>query len=115
VSKVGPSITSLDLRHVNMTMYTALMRQTDVFATYHALEYLKIDITEGVWNWQGGGSPAMGASSFFFFPSLGFPSVKRFELVVCDRTLDLPDSGPLDLVHLNLLTELTIIVHPRFV
>ncbi|KAJ6613756.1 hypothetical protein B0H10DRAFT_2047394 [Mycena sp. CBHHK59/15] len=108
VSTVGPAIASLDLRHVNHTMFTALISQTDVFASYHALEHLKIDITEGVWDWGGGGSPAMGATPAFNFSCLGFPSVERFELVVCDMTLHGSQTGALDLVHCNLLMELSI-------
>ncbi|KAJ7139128.1 hypothetical protein C8R44DRAFT_975076 [Mycena epipterygia] len=89
-------------------MFTVLTARTEVFASYHALEHLKIDITEGVWDWTGGGSPSMGASSDFQFPRLGFPSVKHFELVVCDRTLGNPRTGPLNLVHSKLFTELSI-------
>ncbi|KAJ7704193.1 hypothetical protein B0H14DRAFT_740073 [Mycena olivaceomarginata] len=50
ISTVGPNIISLDFRHVNKTMFTALANNTDVFASYHNLEHLKIDITEGVWD-----------------------------------------------------------------
>ncbi|KAJ7671836.1 hypothetical protein B0H17DRAFT_1084803 [Mycena rosella] len=77
-STVGPLIISLDLRNINQTMFAALTGQTDVFASYHALEQLKLDITEG--------------------------------LIVCDKTLQESQKGPLDLVHCNLLTELSIIV-----
>ncbi|KAJ7455449.1 hypothetical protein FB451DRAFT_1184234 [Mycena latifolia] len=78
-------------------MFTALTNNTDVFASYHNLEHLKIDITEGVWDWNGNGSPAMGATPGFTFPFLGFPS-----------TLTGSAHGPLDLVDRNLLTSLTI-------
>ncbi|KAJ7812585.1 hypothetical protein B0H14DRAFT_2856669, partial [Mycena olivaceomarginata] len=44
----------------------------------------------------------------FRFPFLGFPSVRRFELIVCDQTLTGSAHGPLDLVDRNLLTSLTI-------
>ncbi|KAJ6521106.1 hypothetical protein B0H19DRAFT_83577, partial [Mycena capillaripes] len=108
LSTVGPKITSLNLRYVNQTMFTALTSRTDLFASYHALEHLKIDLTEGVWDWGGGGSPAMGASAAFTFPCLGFPSVERFELIVCDKTLSGPHKGPLNLVHCRLLMELSI-------
>ncbi|KAJ7474261.1 hypothetical protein FB451DRAFT_1248447 [Mycena latifolia] len=108
LATIGSSIESLDLRHVNQTMFTALMSQTDVFASYHALEHLRMDITEGVWDWNGGGSPAMGATPDFKFSCMRFPSVKRFELVVCDQTLYRSRTGPLDLVYRNLLTELSI-------
>ncbi|KAJ7455464.1 hypothetical protein FB451DRAFT_1277908 [Mycena latifolia] len=108
ISTVGPKITSLHFRHVNKTMFTALTNNTDVFASYHNLEHLKIDITEGVWDWNGNGSPAMGATPGLTFPFLGFPSVRRFELIVCDQTLTGSAHGPLDLVDRNLLTSLTI-------
>ncbi|KAJ7083247.1 hypothetical protein C8R44DRAFT_822601 [Mycena epipterygia] len=104
----GPSIASLELRHVNRTMFTILAGQSEVFASYHALEHLKIDITEGVWDWDGAGSPQMGPSSSFQFPRLVFPAVKRFELVVCDATLHHVKTGPLDLVHSRLLRELSL-------
>ncbi|KAJ7751002.1 hypothetical protein DFH07DRAFT_1033979 [Mycena maculata] len=113
LSTIGPTIASLELRHVNYTMFTALKGHTDVFASYRVLEHLKIDITEGVWDWNGGGSPAIGASPAVIFPRLGFPSVKRFELVECDQTLRNSQTGPLDLVHCNLLTELSIDVRDR--
>ncbi|KAJ7661250.1 hypothetical protein B0H17DRAFT_1144687 [Mycena rosella] len=71
--------------------------------------HLRMHITEGVWDWGGGGSPAIGASSAFEISVHGFPSVKRFELVACDKTLHGSRTGPLNLVHcessaLSLLT-----------
>ncbi|KAJ7779008.1 hypothetical protein B0H16DRAFT_802406 [Mycena metata] len=108
LSSVGHKIKSLDLRHVNQTMFTALTHQTDVFASYHNLEDLRLDITDGVWDWDGGGSPAMGPGPGFTFPFLGFPSLKQFELIVCDKTLTGSTRGPLNLVHCNVLTSLTI-------
>jgi hypothetical protein len=56
LSTIGAKMTSLNLRHVNHTMFVALTRRTELFATYQALEHLKIDITEGVWDWDDGGS-----------------------------------------------------------
>ncbi|KAJ7704192.1 hypothetical protein B0H14DRAFT_3028984, partial [Mycena olivaceomarginata] len=44
----------------------------------------------------------------FTFPFLGFPSVRRFELIVCDQTLTGSARGPLDLVDRKLLRSLTI-------
>ncbi|KAJ7644412.1 hypothetical protein FB45DRAFT_897846 [Roridomyces roridus] len=107
-STVGPTISSLELRHVNHTMLNSLKEHSSEFSSYDALEDLKIDITEGVWDWQGGGSPAMGPSPDFDFPCLGFPSVKRFELVVSDKTLQQSQLGPLNLINCNSLTELVI-------
>ncbi|KAJ7159541.1 hypothetical protein C8R46DRAFT_1354248 [Mycena filopes] len=108
ITTVGPNLTSLELRRVNQTMFAALVNHTDAFASYHNLEHLKIDITEGVWDWSGEGAPSRGAEPGFNFPCLKFPSVKRFELIVCDKTMIGPERGPLNLVHCNLLTSLTI-------
>jgi hypothetical protein len=106
---------SLDLRHINQSMFTALVGKTYVFVSYHALVHLKMDITEGVWDWRGGGPPTMGASPEFEFPCMGFPSVTRFDLVVCDKTLSQSRTGPLNLVHRGLLTELSIDIRYRSV
>ncbi|KAJ6622181.1 hypothetical protein B0H10DRAFT_916565 [Mycena sp. CBHHK59/15] len=105
---LGPMVTSLDLRHVCRTMLTALLLHGDTLASYYALKHLKMDITEGVWDWNGMGSPQRGASSDYVFPPLRLPSVRRFELVVSDLTISNPRAGPLDLVDCTLLTELSL-------
>lgn len=94
-------------------MLGVLKTKLDDFKTYHALRDLKMDITEGVWDWGGGGSPSMGAGPSVTFPFLGFPSVRRFELVVCDKTLFAAQKGPLNLVQCELLTELRLDVRYR--
>ncbi|KAJ7744125.1 hypothetical protein B0H16DRAFT_1560271 [Mycena metata] len=108
LSRVGKEITSLDLRHVNQTMYTALRQKAEVFRSYHNLKHLRMDITEGVWDWTGHGEPVMGPGPAFTFPLLGFPALKRFELIVWDNTLTNSARGPLNLVHCNILTSLSI-------
>ncbi|KAJ7513125.1 hypothetical protein B0H11DRAFT_17978 [Mycena galericulata] len=113
VSPLGSSITSLDLRHICQTTFLVLASYKEVFATYQHLSRLKMDITEGVWDWDYRGSPQLGASADYVFPSLGFPAVRRFELVVADLTISTPrtGSGPLDLVDCTLLSELSLEVH----
>ncbi|KAF7297664.1 Glycosyltransferase family 32 protein [Mycena kentingensis (nom. inval.)] len=104
---LGPTLTSLTLRHINYTMFGVLKSKIEEFKTFASLRTLKLDITEGVWDWGGGGSPAMGASSQFEFPFLGFPSViERFELVVCDKTLSSARLGALQMINYRQLTEL---------
>ncbi|KAF7297654.1 Glycosyltransferase family 32 protein [Mycena kentingensis (nom. inval.)] len=103
---LAPILTSLTLRHINYTMFSVLKSKIEEFKTFAALRTLKLDIMEGVWDWGGGGSPAMGASSQFEFPFLGFPSVERFELVVCDKTLSSARLGALQMVNYRQLTEL---------
>ncbi|KAJ6459618.1 hypothetical protein C8R45DRAFT_553430 [Mycena sanguinolenta] len=50
----------------------------------------------------------MGASTQFTFPFLGFPSVKRFDLVVCDQTISGRHKGPMKMVYSHILTELNL-------
>jgi hypothetical protein len=67
-----------------------------------------MNITEGVWDWNGAGSPQRGATGDYVFPSLRLPALQRFELVVSDLTVSNPRAGPLDLVNCSLLTELSL-------
>ncbi|KAJ7754530.1 hypothetical protein B0H16DRAFT_747125 [Mycena metata] len=109
ITSLGPSITLFELRGVCMAMLNAILSHRDVLATYKNLQHLKMDITEGAWDWGGGeGTPQRGASSEFMFPFLGFPAVRRFELVVSDFTIHQPRAGPLNLVDCSLLTALSI-------
>ncbi|KAJ7037921.1 hypothetical protein C8F04DRAFT_1256435 [Mycena alexandri] len=106
---LAPSLTSLELRHICMTTLNAIVSHKGALATCNNLEHLKLDITEGAWDWEDnwGGTPPVGASSEFVFPSLGLPAVRRLELVVSDLTVRRPRAGPLDLVDCTLLTDLS--------
>ncbi|KAJ7714621.1 hypothetical protein B0H16DRAFT_1618219 [Mycena metata] len=108
LKSLGPTITTLDLRHVCQTMLLTLASHGDKFATCERLATLRMDITEGVWDWDGRGSPQRGATADYVFPPLGLPAVSRFELVVADRTVSKPRAGPLDLVNCSLLCELSL-------
>lgn len=108
LSSLGPAIRSLDLRHVCQTMLIILASHRDVLATYEHLSALKMDITEGVWDWDGRGSPQRGATQDYVFPSLRLPALRRFELIVADLTISKPRAGPLDLVDCSLLSELSL-------
>ncbi|KAJ7645352.1 hypothetical protein B0H17DRAFT_1104134 [Mycena rosella] len=103
-----PSITSLELRHVCQTTLLTLVSHGDVFATLGNLKRLKMDITEGVWDWDGAGSPQRGGSPDYIFPSLRLPALRVLELVVGDYTILKACAGPLDLVDCTLLTELSL-------
>ncbi|KAJ7091761.1 hypothetical protein C8R44DRAFT_990345 [Mycena epipterygia] len=103
-----PSITSLELRHVCQTTLLTLVSHGDVFATLGNLRRLKMDITEGVWDWDGAGSPQRGGSPDYIFPSLRLPALRVLELVVGDYTILKARAGPLDLVDCTLLTELSL-------
>ncbi|KAK7064939.1 hypothetical protein R3P38DRAFT_3165944 [Favolaschia claudopus] len=107
LSSIGPTLSSLELRHINQSFLALVVDSVDSFSSYHALEHLKVDITKVVWapwGWDGGQSP---------FTFLGFPSVTRLDLIVSDEILfraarSRSQTGPLDMVHCHLLTELTI-------
>ncbi|KAF7299296.1 Glycosyltransferase family 32 protein [Mycena indigotica] len=45
---VGPSLSSLELRHINYTVFGGMKTKIDEFRTYNKLRDLKLDITEGV-------------------------------------------------------------------
>ncbi|KAF7293028.1 hypothetical protein MIND_01202200 [Mycena indigotica] len=109
-STVGRRLTTLELRHVNLTFYKTMVAQYDTFSTYHRLKHLKMDITAGVWDWRGGGPPVQGASPDFRFQHLGFPAVTTLELDVGDLTLSRATYGPLKMVSCDKLTELRILV-----
>ncbi|KAJ7785106.1 hypothetical protein DFH07DRAFT_786698 [Mycena maculata] len=113
LSSLGRSVTSLNLRNVCQTMFVKLVSYGDVLATYEHLSSLKMDITEGVWDWDGRGSPNSGASADYIFPSLRLPALRRFELIVGDLTICKPRSSatPLDLVDCTSLSELSLIIN----
>lgn len=91
-------------------MFNSIASQASKLATYTSLKRLYLDLTEGVWDWDGGGSPQAGATPFFEFPNLGFPAVNSFEIKVSDLTLSDKGYGPMTLVNWNPLEELTITV-----
>lgn len=108
LTDLAPSITSLDLRHVCMTTLNILLSHGDMLATYRNLEHLRMDITEGSWDWTGAGSPQTGASDVFAFLPLRLPALRRFELVVSDLTIHKARAGPLDLVDRTAITDLSL-------
>ncbi|GLB44448.1 hypothetical protein LshimejAT787_1700750 [Lyophyllum shimeji] len=112
VSTLGPSLTSLDLRKVNLKMYKYLESHRALFPSYRSLERLSLDLTEGVWDWNGLGSPQAGASSAFQFVNLGFPSVKEVEMRVGDLTISGERAGPMDLINWENLVSLGLFVDP---
>ncbi|KAJ6600546.1 hypothetical protein DFH09DRAFT_1128453, partial [Mycena vulgaris] len=108
LSTLVPSITSLELRHVCQTTLLTLVAHGDLLATLVNLTRMKLDITEGVWDWDGGGSPQRGASPDYIFPSLRLPALRVFQLVVGDYTILKARAAPLDLVDCTLLTEVSL-------
>ncbi|KAJ7651151.1 hypothetical protein FB45DRAFT_889795 [Roridomyces roridus] len=110
LSSFGPSITTLELRHVCQTMLLKLASFGDVLSTYENLSTLKMEIMEGFWDWDGRGSPNSGATGEYKFPSLRLPALRRFELVVGDLTISTARSSgtPLHLFDCTRLSELSL-------
>ncbi|KAJ7185491.1 hypothetical protein C8R46DRAFT_380454 [Mycena filopes] len=108
LADLAPSVTSLELRHVCMATLNVLLSHGDMLATYKNLEHLRMDITQGSWDWNGAGSPQFGASDVYTFPPLRLPALRRFELVVSDLTIHKARAGPLDLVDRTAITDLTL-------
>ncbi|KAJ7367642.1 hypothetical protein DFH08DRAFT_3117 [Mycena albidolilacea] len=114
LASLGSSVTSLDLRHISQTMFLNLVSHADILATYEHLSSLRMVLYgDGVWDWDGFGSPNRSASVDFIFPSLKIPALRRLELVVGDLTISKPRSSgtPLHLVDSTLLTELSLEIH----
>ncbi|GLB38881.1 hypothetical protein LshimejAT787_0600430 [Lyophyllum shimeji] len=112
VSTVGPNLTSLDFRKVNMKTYISLVANASRFAAYHALKRLYLDLTEGVWDWDGAGSPQSGASNEFSFSNLGFPAVEEVGMRVGDLTIASERAGPMDIIDWEPLKSLSLFVDP---
>lgn len=114
VTTVGPNLTSLDLRKVNLMTYRSLEAHASIsrFSSYHSLKRLYLDLTEGVWDWDGGGSPQNGASDEFRFTNLGYPAVEEVEMRVGDLTISADRAGPMDLMNWEPLTSLGLFVDP---
>ncbi|KAK6992648.1 hypothetical protein R3P38DRAFT_151134 [Favolaschia claudopus] len=108
LSTLGSTTTSLHLRHVSQSVLRSLLSYGDILATYENLESLKMDIIEGVWDWNSMGSPQNGATAEYVFPSLRLPALRRFGLLVADMTISGSRAGPLDLVDCSKLTELSL-------
>lgn len=112
VSTLGPNLTYLDLRKVNLRMYRSLETHRALLSSYSSLERLSLDLTEGVWDWNGAASPQSGASSTFKFANLGFPALKEVEMRVGDLTISSERAGPMDLVNWDSLVSLALFVNP---
>ncbi|KAG5642302.1 hypothetical protein DXG03_003046 [Asterophora parasitica] len=111
---LGPSITDLSLRHVNLRMYNSLLSHKTLFQSpsYDNLTSLALDLTQGVWDWGGGGSPQAGASSDFTWVDLGFPNVRELELKVGDLTVCAERPGPMEIVSWEALETVRLFVEP---
>jgi len=109
-NSLGKHLHSLILREVDLDMYRSIEAQSKHFSSYHMLRHLSVDLTGGVWDWDGLGSPQNGASDRFVFANLGFPALTELHLTVGDLTIMGERAGPMDLVDWKPLKELSLTV-----
>ena len=71
---------------------------------------LKLDLTCGVWDWDGAGSPQQGPSEHYRFPRIS-NHVQELDILITDL-LARQRKGPVELVDTKKLTKLGIEVIP---
>ena len=106
-STVGPKVTSLDLRNVDEDVFKAIK---EYFPPSENIRGLKLDLTCGVWDWDGRGSSQQGPSERYRFPRIS-SHVQDFELLITDLLAG-QRKGPIELVDSTNLTKLRVNVIP---
>ncbi|KAF5383045.1 hypothetical protein D9615_004793 [Tricholomella constricta] len=109
VSTLGPNLTHLELRKINLEMYNSLLAHKSSFTSYHSLEHLALDLIEVTWDLDG---PIPGATETIVFTNLGFPAVKELELKMDDLLIAAERVGPMALIDWEPLKTLRIFVNP---
>lgn len=108
-SSLGPKVTSLDLRNVDEDVFEVIKQD---FLRLKNVLNLKLDLTCGVWDWDGRGSPQQGPSEDYRF-SLISNHVQELDLTITDLLARKP-KGPLELVNSRKLTKLTVVIIPCY-
>ena len=106
-SIVGPKVTSLDLRNVDEDAFK--MIKQDLPALRNVRD-MKLDLTCGVWDWDGSGSPQQGPTEHYKFDRIS-DDVQEFDLTITDLLARKP-KGPVELVNPTKLTKLRVEVIP---
>lgn len=106
-STVGHKVTSLDLRNVDEDVFRAIAED---FPPLKNVRKLKLDLTCGVWDWDGAGSPQLGPSEHYRFPRIS-NHVQEFEIQITDL-LARQQKGPIELVDSKKLTKLRVDIVP---
>lgn len=71
---------------------------------------LKLDLTCGVWDWDGAGSPQQGPTEYYRFPRIS-SHVQDLEIVITDL-LACQRKGPVELVDSKKLAKLRVNIIP---
>ena len=98
---------SLDLRNVDEDVFEVIKQG---FLPLENIRSLKLDLTCGVWDWDGRGSPQQGPSEDYGFPLIS-DHVQELDLTITDLLARKP-KGPLELVNSRKLTKLTVVIIP---
>ena len=102
-SAIGPKVTSLDLRNVDEHVFEVIAKS---FPPLKHVRDLKLDLTCGVWDWDGFGSPQQGPSERYRFPRIS-NHVREFGVQITDL-LARQRRGPIELVDSKGLEKLRI-------
>lgn len=97
----------LDLRNVDEEVFKAIKED---FPPLENVGSLKLDLTCGVWDWDGAGSPQQGPSEHYGFPRIS-NHVEEFEIIITDL-LARQQKGPVELVDPKKLKKLKVEVIP---
>jgi hypothetical protein len=103
LSIVGPKVTSLDLRHVDEDVFKVIQQD---FPPLKNVRNLKLDLTCGVWDWDGEGSPQVGPTEHYKFPRIS-DHVQELEIKITDF-LARQRKGPVELVDSKKLKKLGV-------
>lgn len=107
LSIIGPKVTSLDFRSVDERTFETIAEDLPPLENIHRL---KLDLTCGVWDWDGAGSPQLGPSEQYTFPCIS-EHVREFDIKITDLLARQP-RGPIELVDPTRLTKLRVEVTP---
>ena len=103
LSIVGPKVTSLNLRNVDEDAFKVIQQY---FPPLKNIRSLEIDLTCGVWDWDGVGFPRRGPTENYRFPRIS-DHVRELGIIISDFLARQP-RGPVELVDPKKLTKLSV-------
>ena len=92
---IGPRLQDLELVHLNEEMFKLITSRVGELVS---LRRISIDPTCGDWDWDGRGSPQIGASNTYIWPTLSFShTLQQAVLVSTDLAMGSTNGGPLNI------------------
>lgn len=107
LSTIGSKVPSLDLRDVDEDIFKVIQQDLPPLKN---VRNLRLDLTCGVWDWDGAGSPQQGPTEHYRFPRIS-NHVEEFEIKIADL-LARQQKGPIELVDTKKLKKLKVEVIP---